>query len=275
MNKISISVVVNGFQLQKPNPLPGETIGQFVIRNHPQEWRNCIDRLVHDFGATKEDCERLSRGILDVGDDKIRSEVERFMYRRLPSIRRTLMSIAELRDSFNEPPMSMLAQVSINEILVPQQLSPVNNEQIIQACRLYGAKIIWLDLVEENSFFINKVLPEIQADLIWALPGGTYFMSPTTSILFTKIITYFSEWPDLALFFDKKYSTIYRTEALRNIVKQGHTLPTETYEQGLLFQKCGYKAHAQEMDLVELEEIYRVSSNKFTKRSWVSRLFGK
>ena len=111
-------------------------------------------------------------------------------------------------------------------------------------------------------------------------------MAPMTAILLAEIMTFFSEWPDLALFFDNAYSTIYRTEALRDVVKRGYALPNEVHEQGLLFQQCGYKAHAQEMALVELEAIYGGAPDltdaaveslhkTFAERPWWSRLFGR
>jgi hypothetical protein len=42
----TLSVLVTGAppHLRRPKPLPGETLGQMVIRNQPHEWRNFLER---------------------------------------------------------------------------------------------------------------------------------------------------------------------------------------------------------------------------------------
>jgi len=64
MSTIKLSAIVTGFPpgLRFPRPLPGESMLQLVIRNHPQEWRNCFERLREDFHASDAVCSSLSRG---------------------------------------------------------------------------------------------------------------------------------------------------------------------------------------------------------------------
>jgi len=93
MSQPTLTALVSGFPpgLRRPNPLPGETLGQLVIRNHPQEWQNFVERLKNSFHTPEEECLRLRRGDTGVAlDTAAQREFERFMNLRLPSHGRTL-----------------------------------------------------------------------------------------------------------------------------------------------------------------------------------------
>src|SRR5690349_16646565 len=59
----TLSALVTGAppHLRRPKPLPGETIAQMVIRNHPHEWRNFLARMQEVVGISSSERARLAR----------------------------------------------------------------------------------------------------------------------------------------------------------------------------------------------------------------------
>jgi hypothetical protein len=110
MTIAKITVLVMGFppSLRQAQPLPGETRAQMVIRLHPRQWENFVDRLKSSNSTTSDVWDRLLQGDLSVMRDNVEKHIEEFMNMRLPTHWRTLHDLADLRRYLNDPSMQQM-----------------------------------------------------------------------------------------------------------------------------------------------------------------------
>ena len=256
-NEYTISVVVTGLpsNARQPMPEPGESIFQFVIRNHRQKWRNFVDNLCQKSHLSKVERERFLHGRFTSEDSKWSKEIEHFMNSHLPTASRTLQSLAELRD--NPTNLDIEIGFSITEILWLKKQSGMDKEKTESIARNYNVKIIEPKVLTGTPYaYLPHILDYIKGNFIWIVPGGTYFLVPMTTHGLTNIIEGFSKLTELSLFCDDLYTIIVRTSALHDVLNRGHRWPDDPSAEMELFRNCGYRVAIQRMPLVELEPIY-------------------
>ena len=294
MSMIKLTAIVTGFPpgLRPPTPLPGESMLQLVIRNHPQEWRNCLKRLRNDFDASEAVCSRLSQGevIADLSP-AISREVERFMNLRLPSHGRTLQGLADIRDQMMKPGgLSQLWQLEMTEIIWPRQKNPSGDTEAEEYAASLGATVVSVDGQERGPLDIGSLLKHIHGDYLWILPGGSRWSGPMSVMALIRVLRGFQENPKLALYSDQCYCMIYRTSALRALMSSGKTLSSELRDNARMLQEAGFQL-ASDNDpihgLVEIESLYGGQHDRFSqmpsrrgtvseagRTSWWRRLLG-
>lgn len=294
MSKIKLTAIVTGFPpgLRPPTPLPGESMLQIVIRNHPRQWRNCLERFRNDFGASEAVCSRLSQG--DVVADLspvIRKEVERFMNLHLPSHGRTLQGLAEIRDQMMEPEgLAQLWQLELTEIIWPRLKNFSCDAEAQEYAASLGATVVGVGGQEGGPLDIGSLLQDIHGDYLWILPGGNRLSGAMTVVALIRVLRAFQENPKLALYSDQCYCMIYRTSALRALMASGKTLSAELRDNARMLQDVGFQITSDSdpiHGLVEIESLYggqhdrfsqmpssRASVSKVGRTSWWRRLLG-
>jgi len=294
MSKITLSAIVTGFPpgLHPPKPLPGETLAQLVIRNHPQEWRNCIERLKKDFHVPEEVCSRLRRGETSAAVDPVtQREIERFMNLRLPSHGRTLQGLAEIREQMLEPGgLSQLWQLELSEIIWPRQKNPSGDQEAEKFAASLGVTVVSIDAEKPGPLDLGYLLKHVHGDFLWILPGGGRLSGPMTMMALIRVLRGFQEKPKLALYSDQCYCMIYRTSALRALMRSGKTPSAELRDNARMLQEAGFELAADNdpsHGLVEIEALYGGQHDPFShmhssrgvpsqtgRSSWWRRLFG-
>ena len=260
MSKTTLSAIVSGFppELRSPRPLPGETMAELVIRNHPQEWLNCVERLRHDLHASGDMCSRLQTGDLDAADDPaIQREIERFMNLRLPTHGRTLQGLAELRGNMRGPGISQLWQLDLVDIIWPRQKDPSGNRNAERLAESLGVVDAGTD--RAGPIDLGSLLGYVHGEYLWILPGGTRLDGVATMTALIRVLNGFKENRKLALYSDGHYCMIYRTEALRALMSSGHTLSAELQDNARMLQQAGFELAADDdpgFGLVKLEPLY-------------------
>lgn len=256
MSQMSLSAIVTGFPpgVHPPRPLPGETLAQLVIRNHPQEWRNFVDRLKREFHVPEEVCARLRRGELAAAADPVtRREIERFMNLRLPSHGRTLQGLADLRKDMRGQ-LGQLWQLELSEIIWPRQKNPSGDMETERFVESLG--VIIIDVEPASPLDLGSHLKHVHGDYLWILPGGSRLDGTLTMMTLIRVLRAFQEKPKLALYRDQRYCMIYRTAALRTLMAAGNTLSAELRENARMLQQAGFELAADDGRLVEIEPLY-------------------
>ncbi|MBI2422954.1 MAG: toll/interleukin-1 receptor domain-containing protein [Candidatus Hydrogenedentes bacterium] len=296
MSPITVSVIVTGFPpgLRPPKPLPGETLGQLVIRNHPQQWRNCVERLRNDFHVAEEVCSRLLKGETSAATDAVtQGEIEHFMNMRLPSHGRTLQGLADIRKQMSEPGgLSELWQLKMSEIIWPRLKHPSGDTEAKKFAASLGVTVIGIDALEDKPepLDIGSLLRHVHGDFLWILPGGSRLSGPMTIMALIRILRGFQEKPRLALYSDQSYCMIYRMEALRSLVAAGNKLSSELRDNARMLQESGFELAADNdpiHGLVEVEPLYGGEHDRYKQMrsarspfspiggtSWWRRLLG-
>jgi hypothetical protein len=277
---VTLSAVVAGFaaQLRQPKPLPGETLAQLVIRNHPQEWGNCVERIGSKFNLPKQTINHLRAARLDVTDKGVQHEIEVFVNRRIPTYWRTLESLAKLRQSMADAPAR---QVDLVEILWPR-LGPLEGSPVEKLAEGMGATILPQPASGPSELDLAHLLPHLHSDFVWLVPGGTYFHAELTFMQLGRVLLHLNGSPRLALYSDNASSAIYRTAPLRKLAAPGHPLPANPREVGRLLQEAGYELagdHDPACTLCKLEREYGGSSpdrgsTSGDPRPWWRKLLG-
>lgn len=256
---VTLSVVVTGFpvQLRRPKPLPGETLAQLVIRNHPQEWRICVERLETEFGISTDSAYRLRSGHLEVADPGMREQIMRFMNHRLPTRGRTLQDLAELRDTVKD--LRYQSGFDLVEILWPRERNPSGDQSAERMAESMGAKVIQLPTGLPRAMDLASMLPHISGEFVWLVPGGTKLMPPLVVLSLERVLRHLTGSPRRALYTDNAFSIIYRVAALKELLRSGKTLPADLREMGRLMRESGYELavdHDDNSVLCDLEEVY-------------------
>jgi hypothetical protein len=261
MSAVSVSALVTGFppQLRVPKPLAGETLAQLVFRNHPDEWRNCVERLERDSHVPKDVCEHLRRGDLQkVTDPAIKAEVERFLNLRLPSHGRTFLGLTELRAELREPVIKTLlagAPYELLEILWPRQPHPGGDRSAEALAEAQGVAVISLPAGPGREMSWADLLPHVHGKYLWVLPGGTRLFAPTVALNLGRVVRWFESSPLLAMFSDQCFSMVYRTEVLRGLLGQGKALSPQAQQIARLLQESGYQLAADATPAARLTEL--------------------
>ena len=160
MSQITITAIVTGFPpgLRPPKPLPGENMAQLVIRNHPQEWQNCVERLKNDFHVPEDVCARLRSGDTSAATDAVtQREIERFMNLRLPSHGRTLQGLADIREQMSESGgLAALWQLKMSEIIWPRPKHPSGDTEAKKFAASLGVTVISIDTPGDKTSTIRS-----------------------------------------------------------------------------------------------------------------------
>lgn len=261
MSKITITALVTGSppELRRPKPLPGENIFQLVIRNHLEQWQNCIERLKKDFNVDDEICSSLLRGeqfeLLDIAVKRV---IARFMNHHLPTQGRTLEGIADLRKELEKPGFRDPWNIQLTEIIWPRLKNPNVDKQTENVALSFGVTIVEIEQ-ELISLGIGSFMDQIHGDYIWILPAGTQLLGNRTETGLLLVLTLFKENPRLALYSDQCYCVIYRTSALRALIESGKKLSSENRDNARMLEEAGFELAADNdpiHNLVKLESIY-------------------
>jgi hypothetical protein len=265
MSKIKLSAIVTGFPpgVRPPKPLPGESMLQLVIRNHPQAWSICLESLRNVFHASDEVCSRLTRGetIADL-DPAVRREVERFMNLRLPSYGRTLQGLAELRDQMRETGgLRQLWQMELTEIIWLRQKKYSSDAEAEKFAASLGVTVLNIDTQESLPLVdLGSLLNHVHGDYLLTLPGGSSLFVPMAITSLISVLLGFQEKPKMALYSDSCYCLIYRVSALRDLILSGKRLSAELHDNARMLQEAGFELAADKDSihgpLVEIETLY-------------------
>jgi hypothetical protein len=236
---------------------------QLVIRNHPRQWNNCLERLQKEIHLSPELAARLRSGQSIPGlDPMLLREIERFMNRHLPSHGRTLMELAEMRDQWRgEDPLAKIWNLRIVQILWPRQKDPSGNDQAEKFAESLGVTIPMLNdnNNEPGPMDMNALLKHVQGDYLWIIPGGTRLASAFATMSLVRVLRSFEEKPKLGSYSDQCYCLIYRTAALRTLIASGRTLSSESRENGRMLHDAGFEFAADNdlnLALAILEPFY-------------------
>lgn len=286
MSTTKLTAIVAGLPpgLRSPKPLPGENMLQLVIRNYPKQWRNCVDLLRKHYNASEAVCSKLSQGeaIADLSPD-IQQQIERWVNARLPTHRRTLQQLVELRDSFEK----RKGEIELSEIIWPRPKNLPDDTEAKQAASL-GATVVRLDGQERSLLDIESLLNYIHGDYFWILPGGTHLFGPTTGIALIHVLREFQKDPKLALYSDQCYCIIFRSSALRSLIASGKKLSPDLHENAKMLQEAGFQMASNNdpgTRLAEIESLYKGRDDRLRKTSkfvseargtsWWRRLLGR
>lgn len=263
---MTISAMVTGFpaRLTQPQPLPGETMVDLVIRNHPQQWRNFLERLISQFGLSKSDRDRLLNSRISHSDflsfsPKIQEEFEEFTNHRIPNVSRTMQSLVDLQHLMNDPVFQRKNRFTLVEILWPRQrISGVDTSGEEIAAKM-GIKTILIPPNASRILDLANFLPHIHGELVWFVPGGTVFMSRLVINLLGDIVYSFATSPKCAFYTDNADSVIYRTASLQELLRRGKNLAAGSRDIAAMLVEAGYKLTGDkdyEFILCKLEEEY-------------------
>lgn len=254
----TLSALVTGAppHLRRPKPLPGETMAQMVIRNHPHEWRNFLARMQEVVGLSSSERTRLAKvGPGGVTDSRLQSEVEKFMNHRLPCHGRTIEGLARLRKELDHPLQLMMAGFRMVEILWPKQDGPPNDAATDRVAQSLGARIILIPKTASTTLDLFSILSEIHGDYLWIVPGCTKIW-PEISIGLIRVKRCFDADERCALYTDNAGSLIYRVSSLRAVRP---ATDTSSADVNRLLQRGGYSVvgdHEAAARLCHLEKEY-------------------
>jgi hypothetical protein len=241
--KMTVTAMLTGFPagLIPPEPLPGETLSQLVVRNHPLEWRNCVDHVVRERGLSFDHADALRNCRFEgIQDADVWSEIERFMNRRLPSHGRTLGCLKELRDLSGELPLAMLCTYEILEVFWPRESSPDEDRGPERMAESLGATVIGRPPTATRLLNPVDYLPHINGELLWLVPGGTRIMPALAALELERVVRHFRQTPRCALYMDTAASILYRTAALRDLVDRKLPLSPDSREMARSLHLAGY-----------------------------------
>lgn len=289
MNPPTLTALVSGFPpgLRRPKPLPGENLGQLVIRNHPRQWQNCVERLKKSFHLPEEVCIRLQRGETAVPlDAAAEREVEHFMNLRLPAHGRTLQGLADIRKKMVGPEFIHLWRFDLSEILWLRLKGPSGDGQAESFAKSLGVTCI---AMEPGPVDMGALLDRVHGDYLWILAGGTQ-LPAFIELALIRVLRGFEEKPKLAMYTDQCYSQVYQTAALRSLTAGGATLSAESRDNARMLQEAGFELSADDDGkhcLAELESLYggkndpsgamrpaKPDATPIERKSWLQRLFG-
>lgn len=283
--RTTITALVTGFPpgLTPPEPLPGETLLQLVVRNHPLEWRNCVDRLLSKHQVALEEAAALRDCRFDlIVDPVIRSEIERFMNQRLPTHGRTIGSLKQLQGLLGELPLAPMYSFELLEILWPRRSGPDDDRAPAGAAELLGAKVIEVPSAAPPQLNPVDFLAHVRGELLWLVPGGTRLMPALVTLGLERVVRHFRETPRFGMYMDSAASILFRTSALAAVAARGLPGSAESREMARSLQAAGYTFAADDNPdaaLCDWEPEYGGPRRKLQApggagRPWWRRLFG-
>ena len=278
----TFSALVTGLPpgVHGPDLRHGESRLQFLIRHHPDEWKNFGERVGKDLGFEESDHKRLiAQDPALINRSQIVPHITRWANMRLPAHWRTLHCLSELRSSLTQAPMSLFG-LSLKQIIWPREKNPSCDDSAERIAAEIGAEVVSLStgIVRELDF--RQFTPMIKAEYLWIVPGGSSFMCAMTEMSLHRIFTAMRACPTAALYSDGAYSMIYRTSALQSAAEHvpgailTHAFLCSIWER-MCFSCIGDRD--PEHPLCEIEKIYG-GTYPFPKppglTSWFGRLFG-
>jgi hypothetical protein len=256
--KVSLTALVTGMPpfIHMPLTQKGETKLQFLVRYHPDEWNNFIERMKKDFGASERTVKQLkSLQVSAITDPIIISNAEHWMNHRLPVHGRTLEGLFELRKHLNETP---IANVEFMQILWPREKNPGGDTSAEKLASEMGAEVISLETGANRELNLAKFLQSIRGDFLWVVPGGSR-IDLLAAMSFLRIFSQMNSNSQCALYFDGSYSAIYRVSALKQIAGKNGFISANLQDVGRELQQEGYSIcgdRDRQASLCEIEEIY-------------------
>jgi hypothetical protein len=250
-----LSVIVTGApsQLRRPTPLPSETLAQLVVRNHPIEWRNFVERMRKEIGLSLAECERLYREVsIDVNDDRLREKILSFVNLRLPTYSRTFEDLVRLKKHLEEPFEVVMGSFRIVEVLWPREIDPSGDDSAERAAQSLGARVILFPTGASRVLDLLSLLPEIHGEYVWVLPGCTR-ITMLASLSLLRVKRAFDSRPQCAVYTDNADSFIYRVSALQAVLP----LASSSKDLHLLLKEAGFTPMVDDDDehvLCELEK---------------------
>ena len=266
MKQVEMTALMTGFPpgISTPKPLPGETLGQLVIRNYPREWRNCVAMLGSEFAVGSAICDQLLRGGLNENLNKsAQDEIKRFMTRRLPSYGRTLDGLAEVRRYFADHRAGSL-RVSLCNILWPRQIGLAGEAEAEEMSKVLEVESLIVD--QAGPLDLGAVLQHVCGEYLWILPGGSRLDGPTTVMRLNRVLLSFESDAKLALYSDQLYCKLYRTRALRTLMASGQVLSANLGESARMLVDAGFQVSVGDpaMPLAEIEALYGRGTHRAT-----------
>jgi len=260
MSSVStISALVTGFppRLRQPQPLPGETLVDLIIRNQPHRWRNFVERLENDLGLSKQMADKLRRGKVDLSDianPRVEAEMENFVNLCLPTLGRTIEGLVSLKHQTQDPFMQEHNGYTIIEILCPRAVDPNVDKLFQERAVTNGVRVIYTS----RELDLKPLLSEIHGDFLWLVPGGTEVDYSLVVMLLERIMRFFHDTPLCAVYMDNADSCIVRTAPLHKIGRTSNSsLNTKSIFR--LLKEAGYSAAVDNDpsdNLCSLEEEY-------------------
>jgi hypothetical protein len=256
---VTLTVLVAGFPqgLIVPKPLPGETLGHLVIRNHPHEWKNCIDRISPEHPISSGLLHQLADGHLDdVTDPRLQEELQRFFNRRLPTHGRTMQGVSETNHYLSSS--DSIGTLRIGDVLWPRQADPTGNRDPERKAQDLGVRVLTRASGKSIELDFREYLAEVTGDFLWIVAGGTRLSSVTTALKLGRVIRTFASDPQTALYSDNGYSLIYRTSALSAVIR-GASGSANAGLIARMLQQAGYRYRTDSdpaARLCELEKEY-------------------
>lgn len=257
----TVTAIVGGFppNLRRAQPLPGETLLQLAVRNHPREWRNFVESLERDHSLPQSLRATYLRGQIGPAERGWSAQIQEFFNQHLPSHRRTLGCLATLRDALNGPELSGAIAVRIVEIIFPGQRNPKPGakDPMENIAKELDIKVDWRDPADaEQGILRPSIVAQVHGDFIWIVSGGTYFNEGIAALGLGNLLRQFEERPRMAYCSCKRYSEFFRTSSVKAIAASSGTLPSVTKELVTLIERHGYEWSAVEGSLAELEPVY-------------------
>lgn len=265
MEKFTISAMLGAYPPERrlPKPLPGETMAGLVIRNHPDQWKNFLERLASSHTLSKTTVDELNRGNMGIvnSDPSLHAEFERFLNHRLPVYGRTMEGLAQVRNDLKhgDSVFSHTSDFEICEVIMPRAGDPSHESQASKnSVASLGVTTVHVD-VDHVGVNYNRLLGSIHGDFFWIVMGGTRIFGPEVIIKLTRIMRSFTSQPQLAMYTDQSYNMIYRMEALRQLDQRGIRISLETRDMARNLSQAGYQATADndpKMRLSSLEAMF-------------------
>lgn len=217
----TFSVLVTGFPpgVHKPELKPGETLLQFLIRYHPIEWKNFVERVGDKQGLSASDRKQLLEDPKDLKRPLLIKEVEKWANMRLPVHMRTLYCLSELRSSLSKEPMKVFG-LQMVQIIWPREKNPSGDDSAERMAASMGVEIVGIRTGTPREIDFRTIIPMVTGEYLWIVPGGSSFMSAMTAMSLQRIFRSMHADQSVAVYSDGAFSMIYRMTALRSLCNE-------------------------------------------------------
>lgn len=279
----TFSVLVTGLPpgVHGPDLRQSESRLQFLIRFHPNEWKNFSERVGEELRLSESERKRLvAQDPALMNNSEIGPRITQCANMRLPSQWRTLNCLSKLRASLTREPMSLFG-LRLQEIIWPREKNPLGDDSAERMALEMGAEVVSLSTGIARELDLRRFIPLIKAEYLWIVPGGSSFMGAMTEMSLQRIFQSMRACPTAALYSDGSYSMIYRTSALQSAAER---VPEAVLTHSLLcsiWERMGFSCLGDrdpEHPLCEIEKIYG-GTYPFPKppgpKSWLGRLFAR
>jgi tetratricopeptide (TPR) repeat protein len=259
--RIPLTALVLGIPpfVHSPQLREGETRFQFLVRHHPREWSNFIERMKNELGASTHTCSLLgSLNFSSITDPIVISKCEAWANHRLPTHHRTLESLSHLRKMLQDE-LGQIMLFDLAQILWPREKDPSGDTSAEKMASEMGAEVISLETGIRREMDLSCFLPVVKGKYLWALPGGSRFMAPLVALSLRRVLSHMEATPQVALYTDGSYSFIGRVSALASTAKKKGALPADLREMARILQADGFSLYRDSdpgFALCEIEHIF-------------------